>query len=138
MDMQGELLGVKSFIQIKEQFPEEVLFFTTDELGIMAFNRVGNNFHFVGLSGDLERVVDGSREDSLGYLLHDVNHADFSVGLPKEVFERVNNILNKSDREKVELALFIYRHENGGVDIKLLPKSALQQIKKLDLFLELV
>ena len=118
-----------SFInQASKEFPEKMRFFTTDELGIMAFNRVGNNFHFVGLSGDLENVADGKRPDSLGYLVHDINHAGFSAGFPKEVFDRVNNISNKSDKEKVNLVLFIYRHETAGGYKNDFSQSALERM----------
>ena len=98
---------------LSKEFPEKMLFFTTDELGIMAFNKLGKNSHFAGVFGELENVVDGVRMSSFDYLRHDVAHAEFSVELPKGVF-RVNNISNKSDREKFELASFIYRHEGGG------------------------
>ena len=106
---------------IFEEFPEKMIFFTTNELGIMAFNKLGNNSYFAGVSGDLEHVADGSRVDSLEYLIHDIDHAstalDTSIeNLSEETFERVGNISNKSDREKFELALFIYRHEDGGIN----------------------
>ena len=104
---------------MSKEFPEKVLFFTTDELGIMAFNTLGENAHFVSLSADLEKMVDGNGMNSLEYLLHDVSHANVSssagVELPKEIFDRVNNISNKSDREKVNLAIFMYRHEAGNL-----------------------
>ena len=105
---------------IFEEFPEKMIFFTTGELGIMAFNTLGNNSYFAGVSGELENVVDGSRMNSLEYLHHDIDHASTVAVvpeiLPKEFFERVGNISNKSDREKFELALFIYRHEDGYIN----------------------
>ena len=105
---------------ISREFPKTMMFFTTDELGIMAFNELGDNSHFIGLFGGSEKRVDDKRMDSFQYLTHDVGHAESSISwrkrnieLAKEVFDRVNNIPNKSGREKAALALFIYRHEVG-------------------------
>ena len=100
--------------QASKEFPEKMLLFTTNELGIMAFNEVGNNSHFVGLSGDLENMVDSRNMSPYDYLTHDIDHIDTSNGMPKEVLERVGNISNRSDREKAALVLFIYRHETAG------------------------
>ena len=50
-DSDVERAYIKSFIRIKEKFPEEVMFFTTGELGIMAFNRLKDKVYFVNVSG---------------------------------------------------------------------------------------
>ena len=121
-------IRIPSINQASKEFPEEMMLFTTDELGIMAFNRVGNNSHFVGLSGNLENVADGTRLDSLEYLNHDIDHGNSIKFLPKEVFDRVNNISNKSDREKVNLVLFMYRHETAGGHMSYSSQFALERM----------
>ena len=130
----SESVSLSSFYNDKE-FPEKMMFFTTGELGIMAFNTLGNNSHFISLSGDLENMAHGFKMSPYNYLLHDAGHMAASVGLPKGVLDRVrvNNISNKSDREKVELALFIYRHENGGRNNDH-SQSALEEMMSVRLF----
>ena len=101
------------FKGIKKKFPEKVMFFTTDELGIMAFNRLESNSHFVGVSGS-SVIADGRKMNAFNFFHHDLAHTDIAKTVPQKVSERIDNISNKADREKAELALFIYRHENSG------------------------
>ena len=115
LDLTGEVLGMRAFIQTKENFPQEVMFFTTDELGVMAFNKLEDHSHFVGVSG-VPVDVDGSKMKAFEFSSHDLVHIDAgkrSKGeVSQNVLERIDNISNKADREKAELALFMYRHEN--------------------------
>ena len=116
-DILIKIIGMKSFTRTKEKFPEEVMFFTTDELGIMAFNRLEDGFHFIGMSGS-PLTIDGSRRNPFSFFIHDVSHIENSktkieMESFQKILERIEN-LSKSDREKAELALFIFRHEGGG------------------------
>ena len=43
--------GLNYFAQNKKYFPQKVMFFTTDELGIMAFNKLEDHSYFIGVSG---------------------------------------------------------------------------------------
>ena len=130
-------VGEKEFMTVNDalvfkEFPEKMMFFTTDELGIMAFNTLGNNAHFAGLSGYLENTKDGVKDSCpFWYLKHDFVHVGFSVELPEGVSDRMNNISNKSDRKKAELALFIYRHEGGGGSHNNHSQSALEEMMLL-------
>ena len=101
------------FNKTKGNFPEEIMFFTTDEPGIMAFNKLGDNSHFVGVSGE-PLQADNITMDAFHFFDHDIGHLYRARTYPQKVFERIDNISNKSDREKAELALFIFRHEDGG------------------------
>ena len=117
-------IRVKDFQTIKEAFPEVVLFFTTDEPGIMAFNRMGSHSHFITVSPYV-KGADGRTFSPLGFFLHDVAHGHEAykyskydskremIEKNKEIQERLNNIPNQADREKAELALFLFRHELG-------------------------
>ena len=105
--------GLYIFNQTKGNFPEEIMFFTTDEPGIMAFNKLGDNSHFVGVSGE-SLQADSSTMDAFLFFEHDIGHIYTARTYPQKVFERIDNISNKSDREKAELALFIFRHEDAG------------------------
>ena len=105
---------IVSFIQAKNSFPEEVMFFTTDELGIMAFNKLEDNSHFVGLSGK-PLLADGLTWDALEFFTHDVSHMINNEGkVHPKIVKRISNISNRLDREKAELALFMYSHEGEG------------------------
>ena len=108
--------GIGKFITLTEvDFPKEVMFFTTDELGIMAFNKLEDKAHFVGVSGN-PVTVDGNTFQAFRFFNHDLGHiadSEPNSSLPKNILERIGNISNKSDREKAELALFMYRHEIG-------------------------
>ena len=103
------------FIRLKEKFPEKIMFFSTDELGVIAFNKLEDNSHFVGVSGS-PVPADGKTMDSLEFFTHDVDHiVDTQAVQGKtslDIMERINNISSRSDREKAELALFMSRHEN--------------------------
>ena len=109
------------FFYYKEIFPKEIMFFTTDELGIMAFNKLEDNSYFVGVSGSTV-AADGIKYPPLDFFNHDIVHIGAAReqarignrGIPKNIIERVHNISRKSDREKAEMALFIARHENGS------------------------
>ena len=101
------------FNKTKGNFPEEIMFFTTDEPGIMAFNKLGDNSHFVGVSGE-PLQAGSSTMDAFNFFDHDIVHIYIARTYPQKVFERIDNISNKSDREKAELALFIFRHEDAG------------------------
>ena len=104
--------SIKQFIRSKENFPEEVMFFSTDELGVMAFNKLEDNSHFVGVSGS-PVPADGETMNSFTFFSHDLAHiASAQLELPRNISERINNISSRSSREKAELALFMSRHEN--------------------------
>ena len=107
---------MNTFTSRQEKFSEEIMFFTTDELGIMAFNKLEDHSHFVGVSGS-PLIVDGLKKDSVDYFIHDLVHIKGELQYRTEVFqkvlERIGNISNKADREKAELALFMYRHEEN-------------------------
>ena len=135
---------VRPFILTKEKFPEEIMFFTTDELGIMAFNKLEDHSHFVGVSGS-PVAADGFKRDPFDFFIHDVVHLDLAQSklrkkIPKKVLERIDNISKKAVREKAELALFMYCHEraNGlfsldienyiNIDTNLFSPSELSQI----------
>lgn len=94
----------------------ETLFFSTNNFGIMAFNRLTNKTHIVGVSGK-DQFDNASRKSPLDYIVHDILHIS-SFGIPHlrdtaKEFEkkRLDNISNKSDREKVELIFFLLHHE---------------------------
>ena len=114
-------VGVYGFIRLKEKFPQEIMFFTTDELGIMAFNKLEANSYFVGVSGS-SVTVDGFKAQPLAFFTHDVSHGREKAGRERDIssniIERINNISDKSDREKAEVALFIYRHERGSLNFR--------------------
>ena len=109
-----EQVNIHQFIRTKQQFPDEIMFFTTDELGIMAFNKLEDHSHFVGVSGS-PIVADALERNSFDFFGHDLGHATQGKILRlenfKKISERIDNISNKEDREKAELALFMYRHE---------------------------
>ena len=109
-----KIVDVRTFIRTKQQFPKEIMFFTTDELGIMAFNKLEDTSHFIGVSGN-PVVADALERSSFGFFGHDLTHANQAKILKLENFqkisERIGSISNKADREKAELALFMYRHE---------------------------
>ena len=108
--------GIYRFVQVKEKFPQEIMFFTTDELGIMAFNQLEDGHYLIGVTGSPLRA-DGIDHGVFGFFQHDVLHIrpSLGTGLPQKVLERLGNISNPSDRAQAELALFIYSHEDGGV-----------------------
>ena len=108
-----EIRSINSFIRTKENFPEEIMFFTTDELGIMPFNKLDNNSHFIGISGSPIKVHMDEMQ-GLKFSNHDVEHIGIAEGVPQKILERVGNISSRHDREKAELALFLFRHENVG------------------------
>ena len=111
----GIIGGTDIFVRSKEKFPEEIMFFSTDELGVMAFNKLEDNSHFVGVSGS-PVPADGDTLDSSIFFIHDVTHiVDTQTVQGKfssDIMERINNISSRSNREKAELALFMNRHEN--------------------------
>ena len=111
-----DFIFMQTFTSKQEKFLEAIMFFTTDELGIMAFNKLEDHSHFVGVSGG-PLIVDGLKRGSVGYFIHDVVHIKrvlpYSTEVFQKVLERIGNILNKADREKAELALFMYRHETN-------------------------
>lgn len=113
-------VGLRNFIRTKENFPQEIMFFTTSELGIMAFNELEDESYFVGISG-IPKKVDSNMMDSYLFFSHDLGHIGVvqpyyrdGMLLPQKIYEKIKNISNKSDREKVELILFLYRHEFPG------------------------
>ena len=105
---------IRHFIHKIDKFPKEIMFFTTDELGIMAFNRLENNSHLIGITGK-PRVADDSEKDSIDFFEHDLYHALSAneVQIPQKILEKVSSISRRSKREAVELALFMYHHEDG-------------------------
>ena len=109
------LTSIQSFIFEKEKFPEKIMFFTTDELGIMAFNRLEENSYFVGLSGSPVVMPSGFKVNTHDFFIHDVAHIIRQKPMEayQDIIERIDNISNPSDREKAELVLFMYRHEGG-------------------------
>ena len=108
---------IRGYSYTKEKFPEEIMFFTAEELGVMAFNKLEGKSYFVGISGNPE-VADGLKMSTFRFFEHDLMHMSaLSMGeVPEKILERIDNIPSKSDREKAELALFMYRHEEGERD----------------------
>ena len=112
-----EIKGLEFFYHTKGNFPEEIMFFTTDELGIMAFNKLKDDSHFVGVSGS--PILDDEVLSTFTYFEHDLLHMQVTrIGsngsVPQQILKRIENIPKKSDRQMAEVALFIYRHEIGG------------------------
>ena len=113
------LMRMKNFIDLKKNFPEKIMFFSTeDELGVMAFNKLEDKSYFVAVSGS-PVTADGVKEYKPFYFfLHDVGHI-FTSGInlkkkiSKNIIDRINSISNPLDREKAELAFFMYHHELG-------------------------
>ena len=114
--IEHELDGIDIFVRKKENFPKEIMFFTTDELGIMAFNKLKNDSHFVGVSGG-PLTANNEKMQAFQFSAHDLQHIEatpqMETGILQTVLERIDNISRKADREKTELALFIYHHEGG-------------------------
>ena len=114
-DIYREIFGMNIVNRIKKQFPKEMIFFTTSELGIMVFNRLEGDFHFIGISGSFE-TVDGYKRSPFLFFAHDALHIDATIQseltLFQKILKRIDNI-SQSDREKAELVLFIYHHEGG-------------------------
>ena len=103
--------------KLMNRFPKDIIFFSTkDILGYMAFNRMGNGDHFIGISWkDEPKFADGGVYDPAGFLQHDINHMGVNFRnerLIKQVEERINNISDFKKRKKAELAWFIFRHES--------------------------
>ena len=115
---------LKIFQDIKEMFPETIMFFSTGDFGIMAFNRMGASFHFIGVSGS-NKSADDQAMLPLRFFIHDVGHARESIYSAKridnlkitievkDIEKKLNNISNKSDRQKAEFAWFLFNHELG-------------------------
>ena len=115
-------IQVGEFLSTKAQFPKIVLFFSTDDFGIMAFNRMRHSSYFVGVSGK-NMSADGSNLSPLDYFLHDINHAVGSnKEVSEEVVEKLKSISKPVEREGAELALFMYEHE-FGTSMDELPKT---------------
>ena len=118
MDSPDARLYLGPFLFRKEAFPDLIMTFSTDDLGIMAFNRLEENSHFVGVSGK-PMITDGSRQNPMSFFEHDLDHwSVFRIryserDLPPNIIKRVSSISNPSDRAKAELALFLYSHERG-------------------------
>ena len=110
--------AIRSFNRIRNSFPEEIMFFTTDELGIMAFNRLKDNSRFIGVSG-ISLPADGTIQSPFEFFTHDLAHIAVDLDVvaaitPQNVSKRISNTFSSQfDREKAELALFMYRHEVG-------------------------
>ena len=116
----------KEFQDIKEMFPETIMFFSTDDFGIMAFNRMGAGSHFIGVSGN-NKSADGLDRTPIGLFFHDMSHvissmysAELADNLKikikikaKDIEKKLNDISNKSDRQKAEFAWFLFNHEFG-------------------------
>ena len=107
------LQGTIDFIRVKDKFPKEIMFFTTDELGIMAFNKIEDQSYFVGVTGMPITQIDGRTWSVFNFSSHDLTHIQLleSVKNSRNILDRIENIASKSDREKAEIALFMYRHE---------------------------
>ena len=116
--LSAEIDTIEFFNKTKESFPEEIMFFSTDELGIMPFNRLEDNSRFIGVSGS-PVPADGTIQSPFNFFLHDLAHigVDKDLGAaitPQKISKRISNTSSSpSDREKAELALFMYRHEVG-------------------------
>ena len=112
---------LKSVNQIKNNFPEEVMFFPTEaNIGIMAFNVVNNQSSIIGLTGK-KLIVGEKLVEPLEYYFHDLRHAEdihsfneyyASTIKDNDIARRLNNISNQSDREKAEIIFFLFKHEN--------------------------
>ena len=122
----------------KKHFPKKIMFFTTDELGIMPFNKLENNSYFFGISGK-PLSADGATMSAFSFLDHDLAHMRVVASRSEDridneahrkIIERIGNISSKPDREKAELVLFMYRHEG---DINFIPAGKNAQEVKTEL-----
>ena len=104
---------------VKDNFPEEVIFFIPEDIGIMAINRMGNGVYFIGVTGK-KKFADGSPLEPIIYFTHDINHVYIMNRLNiyydgqtnRDVIRKLNRISNPADRKKAELALFLFQHES--------------------------
>ena len=114
--LQLERNVLATVIDTKDNFPEDIIFFATDELGIMAFNRLEDNLQFVSASRTPNRLQE------LGMRLRaylDNGSVRVSYDKPRkvseEMLERIDNISNPSDRIKAELVLGLYLRDNNDI-----------------------
>ena len=116
------LSWLSRFLKMKKHFPNEVMFFSTDDMGIMSFNRVGGRAYLVGVSGK-GQTANGQYMNPLDFFRRNVDHTSSTAETVsyneqidyKEIEKRLNNISDKSDREKAEFALFLFQHESDGM-----------------------
>ena len=118
------------FKRVAAKFPKHIMFFTTNELGVMAFNRMGETSYLIGVSGK-NQTVDGRFLPPSAFFAHDIGHIpfldngmyvpiytpNFLRGKEGEIVNRLNNISNKSDREKAEFVLFMSWHEKNAFKV---------------------
>ena len=111
-------LDMNHIIGLVNRFPEDVMFFVTKKLGLMAFNRMGERDYLMELSGDEKIFLDDELHNSLSLIGHDLDHTGpiFRVSnkFIRQVEKRIDRISDVKEREKVELVWFIFRHEDGN------------------------
>ena len=127
---------------IKKAFPERIMFFSTGEFGVMAFNRAGSRSYLVNVSGE-DRFAENSTFNSFDFFAHDIHHISSELfhnpndqSTDTEIEKRLNNILSKSDREKAEFGLFLFQHEGGQRMYKFNKSSYLYDKKDKDMSIE--
>ena len=112
----SEELNVFQFI--KSKFPKAVMFFSTDNFGIMAFNRTEGRSLIVNVSGE-NKSADSTVYHPFGLFLHDIRHNGVILPVTKEtnrkLIKKLNSIANTSIQKKAELALFVFQHETGHI-----------------------
>ena len=119
----GLVRGIQTFNEIKQQiFPEEIIFFSMDTLGIMALNRLESQSYIVGVTTKTWEADDLTMEP-VRFFEHDLEHINFyrpinqyfsptQIRLDERIKQVLNSLSNKSDQEKAEIALFIFKHES--------------------------
>lgn len=119
----GLVRGIQTFDEIKKQiFPKEIIFFTMDAHGVMAFNRLEGQSYLVGVTAKTWEA-DNLTMGPFRFFEHDLEHINFYKPINRDlstkeirlrdekIKKRLNSISNKSDQEKAEFVLFIFKHE---------------------------
>ena len=111
---------ISLFKKIRDRFPEEVMFFPTEaNIGIMASNAANDHVHIIALTGK-QLPADTLLYEPFAYYFHDLNHVRsvqnfntyYASTKSKEIERRLDSISNRLDREKAEIALFLFKHEH--------------------------
>ena len=114
----AELTHFGRLNRIKSNFPEEVIFFTSEDLGIMALNRMINKSYVFEVTGK-KKFADSVLAEPITYYLHDIGHINgvqymnryYNEQTIRDVIRKLNSISNLTDRKKAEIAVFWFLHE---------------------------
>ena len=117
----------KNIFKIICEFPNSFYLFTTDSIGLSAFNQIlGDDIYFLGISENLLGIIyDGILNSSLGFTFHDSTHAlnfkklmtinpvfksKFKI-FSNTVNEKINKTTSIEEKEKLQLMWFYFTHE---------------------------